>query len=55
MGRDFTDFFLDMIRSKKQRKSYTKKELRTLEQEYLRVYFNKVKKSLTKPKKKQKT
>lgn len=55
MGKDFTDFFMDMIKSKKLRKSYTKKELRKLEQEYLRVYFNKVKKSLTKPKKKQKT
>lgn len=55
MGKDFTDFFLHLIKSEQLKKLYTKKEMRKLEQEYLKVYFENVRKLLTKPKKKQKT
>tara|TARA_X000000950_G_scaffold28959_1_gene31280 strand:+ start:2516 stop:2707 length:192 start_codon:yes stop_codon:yes gene_type:complete len=52
MSKDFTDFFMDMIQSQKVKKSYTKKELKILEQEFLKVYFKKVKSEKIKPRKK---
>ena len=54
MSLDYTDLFMDMIQSEKVKKSYTKKELKILEQEFLKKYFEKVKSVKVKPKKKQK-
>jgi len=52
MGKDFTDFFMEMIQSQKVKKSYTEQELEVLEKEYLKVYFEKVKSEKIKPRKK---
>jgi hypothetical protein len=52
MGKDFTDFFMEMIQSQKVKRSYTKKELKVLEQEFLKEYFKKVKSEKIKPRKK---
>ena len=42
MGLDYTDLFMYMIQSEKVKKSYTKKELKVLEQEFLKKYFEKI-------------
>ena len=50
--KDFTDIFVEIIKQKKIRKTYTKNELKLLEQEFLKIYFDKVKSDKIKPRKK---